>query len=135
MKKSIHIWLTAADYQNANLMILLAYIILGHKEWNAAEIKILAVYPEDSIETERERLFRLIELGQLPISPSNVEFIVRTADRSTKSVIVEKSRDADLTILGFQMELTKHEGEKLFHGYEGIGNVLFVNAAVVKEIK
>ena len=135
MKQKIHIWITSNDYQNANLMILLAYIILGHKEWNAAEIKILAVYPEDSIETERERLFRLIELGQLPISPSNVEFIVRTADRSTKSVIVEKSRDADLTILGFQMELTKHEGEKLFHGYEGIGNVLFVNAAVVKEIK
>ncbi|MEZ4954439.1 MAG: hypothetical protein R2825_12800 [Saprospiraceae bacterium] len=53
MKKQIHVWLTSNDYQNANLMILLAYILLGHKEWAKAEIKILAVYPEDSIEKER----------------------------------------------------------------------------------
>ena len=28
-KHNIHIWLTPGDYQNANLMILLAYIISG----------------------------------------------------------------------------------------------------------
>ena len=135
MKKQIHIWITSSDYQNANLMILLAYIILGHKEWGKAEIKIFAVYPEDSIEKERGRLFNLIDLGQLPISSNNVELIARTHDKNTKSIIVEKSRDADLTILGFQTELIKHEGTKTFDGYEGVGNVLFVNAAVGKEIK
>lgn len=135
MKKQIHVWLTSNDYQNANLMILLAYILLGHKEWAKAEIKILAVYPEDSIEKERDRLFNLIDLGQLPISSKNVELTARTAEKNTKSIIAEKSRDADLTILGFQTELVKHEGAKPFLGCEGIGNVLFVNAAVGKEIK
>ena len=68
-KKEIHIWLTASDYRNANLMILLGYIIMGHKEWRGSEIKLFAVYPEDTIDKERERLFEKIELGViLPIS-------------------------------------------------------------------
>ena len=32
-KRDIHIWLTQGDYRNANLMIILAYIIIGHDEW------------------------------------------------------------------------------------------------------
>ena len=44
-RANIHIWLTREDYENAPLMILLAYIILGHPEWAAAEISIFACYP------------------------------------------------------------------------------------------
>ncbi len=32
-RKGIHIWLSKEDIDNANLMILLSYIILGHKDW------------------------------------------------------------------------------------------------------
>ncbi len=32
-KKQIHIWIQPDDFDNANLMILLGYIILGHPEW------------------------------------------------------------------------------------------------------
>ena len=32
-KQRIDIWLTPGDYRNANLTILLAYIIIGHPEW------------------------------------------------------------------------------------------------------
>ncbi|HHM21702.1 MAG TPA: amino acid permease [Bacteroidetes bacterium] len=135
IKKEIHIWITSGDYQNANLMILLAYILLGHIEWNKAEIKIFAIFPEDSIAQERQRLFRLIQLGQLPISSKNVELLARKPDHSIKSVIAEKSQDADLTILGFQTKLIKHLGARAFEGHHAIGNILFVNAAVQKEIK
>ncbi|MCB0612895.1 MAG: amino acid permease, partial [Phaeodactylibacter sp.] len=42
LKRSIHVWITSNDYENANLMILLAYIILGHREWKTGLIKIFA---------------------------------------------------------------------------------------------
>lgn len=135
LKQSIHIWITSNDYENANLMILLGYIILGHKEWNRGHIKIFAIYPEDTCDAERNRLFSLIQAGQLPISPHNIEIIPRKHEISTLSIITEKSKDADLTIVGFRDDTVKHDGAQLFSGYEGIGNTLFVNAASQIQIK
>ena len=75
LKKQIHVWISPYDFQNANLMILLAYILLGHPDWKKAIINIHAIFPENSIDEERERLFFLIQAGRLPISPKNIEFI------------------------------------------------------------
>lgn len=135
LKQSIHIWITSNDYENGNLMILLGYIILGHREWSRGHIKIFAIYPEETTEQERERLFSLIEAGQLPISPNNIEVIPRKQDISPVTIINEKSRDADLTIIGFRDGLVKHQGVELFAGYEQVGNMLFVNAASQIRIK
>ena len=135
LKKSIHIWITSNDYENANLMILLGYIILGHKEWRDSHIKIFAIYPEDTCEVERASLFKLVEAGQLPISKNNIEVIPRKPDLDPKNIINQKSSDADLTIIGFRDEILKHEGSSIFEGYEGIGNTVFVNSAEQKEIK
>ncbi len=134
-KKEIHIWITSNDYENANLMILLGYIILGHNDWKNGIIKIFAIYPEDSLEQERNRLFMLIQSGRLPISQKNVELIARKVDRDTRSIIEQKSQEADLTIVGFRDEILSHNGVDTFDGYDGIGNILFVNASNQKEIQ
>ena len=135
LKQAIHIWLTSNDFENANLMILLAYILLGHREWSKGHIKIFAIYPDDSCDDERRRLFSLIEAGQLPISPKNIEIIPHKPDVRPRVIINEKSKDADLTIIGFRDEAIKHDGVSVFKGYEEIGNTLFVNAATQIEIK
>lgn len=135
LKQSIHIWITPADYENANLMILLAYIILGHKEWNNGYIKIFAVFPEEDKQAERQRLFDLIEDGKLPISSHNIEFISRKQDMETRTIVKQKSRDADLTLIGVRDEAIKHDGVSVFEGYESVGNILFVNATNRKKIK
>jgi len=135
LKQNIHIWITSNDYVNANLMILLGYITIGHPDWNRAHIKIFAIFPEENIEKERERLSVLIEAGQLPISPKNIEIIPRKEASDPKGIINNKSRDADLTIIGIRDELLRHEGTEIFKGYEKIGNTLFVNAAAQKNIK
>src|SRR5690606_36732534 len=49
-RRTIHLWLTWHDSRNANLMILLAYILLGHPDWHGAEITIFAVYPRREVE-------------------------------------------------------------------------------------
>ena len=83
---------------------------------------------------QRTGLIELIKTGRLPISTNNVELIAKQEDVSTKEVINQRSQDADLTIVGFRSEAMKQKEDALFEGYDGVGNVLFVNAAEKKEI-
>ncbi|MBK7407422.1 MAG: amino acid permease [Saprospirales bacterium] len=135
LKQEIHIWITPTDFQNATLMILLAYILMGHSDWKRAKIKIFAIFPEGRIEEERDRLYQLIDTGQLPISLNNVEFISQKHEIKYKDIINQKSGDADLVILGFLDEALRHSGTEVFEGFDQVGNVLFVNASAQKEIK
>lgn len=134
LKKQIHVWITSKDYHNANLMILLAFIIIGHREWKSPEIKIFAVISEEKTDEEKDRLALLIEQGRLPISRKNVSVIPRSPNRSMKDLINEKSVDADLTIIGFKIEHVKRMGGSVFQGYDRIGNVLFVHDSGEKVI-
>jgi amino acid transporter len=134
-KREIHIWITQHDYDNANLMILLAYILLGHREWQGGQIKIFAIFPEEDLKHEKERLSVLIQTGRLPISPNNIQVITQSPDVEIKSVINETSITADLTIMGFQADLLKNKGKAMFEGYDGIGNTLLVHASEEKEIR
>ena len=134
-KKQIHIWITPADNDNANLMILLGYIILGHPEWKEGIIKIFALYRPEEINRRREELKELIREGRLPISLGNIILISAEKEKGTREAIGEISVDADLTIVGFRHEQLKTEGHKLFTGYDKLGNVLFVSANKKKEIK
>ena len=126
--REIHIWITAADYDNASLMILLGYIILGHPDWKDGEIKLFAIFPEEELESRRDGLLSLASSGRLPISAKNIDVIPQKQGVRKKSIIREKSKDADLTIVGFVGGMLRHEKLDLFDGYDEIGNVLFVNA-------
>jgi amino acid transporter len=133
-KKQIHIWITSTDYDNANLMILLGYIILGHPEWKNGIIKIFAIYRPEEADRKKEELKELIKEGRLPISLGNIKLISADAEKQTREIIGEISVDADLTFIGFRHEQLKTEGYKLFTGYDRLGNVLFVSANKKKEI-
>ncbi|QIA09721.1 APC family permease [Draconibacterium halophilum] len=131
-KKEIHIWIRPEDYVNANLMILLGYIILGHPEWKKGKIKIFAFYPEEDVEDKRKQLMELIKTGRLPISPSNISMVpYESGDR--KSKIMKYSADADLTIIGFTTDALKNI-EEFSEGYTDLGNILFVSSNRAKAI-
>jgi amino acid transporter len=133
-KKQIHIWITPADFDNANLMILLGYIIMGHPEWKEGIIKIFALYQPEAVTRRMEELKELIKEGRLPISLANINLISAGGDKGTREIIGDVSADADLTIVGFRHEQLTAEGYKLFTGYDKLGNVLFVSADKKKEI-
>jgi amino acid transporter len=126
--KEIHIWLGPHDNRNATLMILMGYIVLGHPDWKRGEIKLFASFPEDSLEVERDHLLEMIAKGRLPISPKNVELIVADASCSRIDVVRSRSQDADLIIFGVVGDAILHNKEKVFEGYDGLGNILWVNA-------
>ena len=125
--REIHIWITPQDYENGTLMILLAYVILGHPDWRGGEIKLYALFPEQEVEAERERLLDMIVTGRLPISANNIHVFQRQAGSKKTEIVREKSRDADLVILGFVGEALVHQKQDLFEGYDRMGNILFVN--------
>jgi hypothetical protein len=133
-KRQIHIWITPADSDNANLMILLGYIILGHPEWKDGIIKIFALYQPEAVTRRTEELKQLIQEGRLPISLANINLVSADGNKGTREIIGENSIDADLTIVGFRQEQLSAEGYKLFTGFNRLGNVLFVSANKKKEI-
>lgn len=127
-RREIHIWLGPHDNRNATLMILMGYIVLGHPDWKKGQIKLFALFPEESLEEERQHLLAMIAKGRLPISPKNVELMVADPSCSRTDVVRSRSQDADLIIFGLVGDAMLHNKEKVFDGYEGLGNILWVNA-------
>ncbi len=130
----MHIWITPTDFENANLMILLGYIILGHPEWSNCEISINAIVRENQMKEQKEYLLGLTTSGRLPISAKNINIIVQEENRNVKEIVCERSSEADLILLGFRGESIKRHGGQIFNGYDGLGNILFVHAVSEKEI-
>jgi len=133
-RREIHIWITPHDVENASLMILLGYILLGHEEWKGGVIKIFALTPESGMDEQRANLRELVRTGRLPISIHNIEMVPAGEATTRQEIVSQRSRDADLVLLGFRGEALKHEGIAQFQGYTGVGNVLFVNSRADKGI-
>nr|WP_321407508.1 amino acid permease [uncultured Carboxylicivirga sp.] len=133
-RREIHVWITAKDFRNANLMILLAYIISGHPDWHNAVIKIFATFPQNQVEKQRARLLELIQGGRLPISPTNVCFIPLADNQTIQEAIIKNSADADLTVAGFTPDQVT-DNQSWLVDYGDLGNVLFVNTFNKKDIK
>lgn len=135
-KKDIHVWVNKDDYENANLMILLSYIILGHSDWKKGQIKIFATFPKEILKQEQENLIQLTSSGRLPISANNIMVLPLDEGKSRLDLINDYSQDADLTLIGFHEGMIKTENSiELFEGYDNIGNILFVNTFSSKFIK
>ncbi|MGZ2370078.1 amino acid permease [Ancylomarina sp. YFZ004] len=135
LKSDIHIWIKPSDADNANLMILLSFIIAGHPDWRKADIKIFNICKAEQALEVRESLDEMIASGRLPIRSTNVEVLIAQEDVSPKDLINERSEHAGLTLIGFRGDIIKHEGAEMFMGYESLGHILFVNANSKKEIE
>lgn len=134
-KEEIHIWISSRDYENSNMMILLGYMILGHPDWKKAKIKVFSIYPKGEFEEYKNRMFDFIESGRLPISPHNMKMVPQDLEMGIKAIINERSKNSDLTIIGFRNELVKKQKLDIFEGYDQLGNILFVNSIEEKEIE
>ena len=127
-RKNIHIWLTWNDRNNANSMILLSYILLGHPEWSDAEIRVFAALPKAQVEERREEIEALIREGRLPISKKNVRFLSVDDVESFRKLVSRLSSDADLTLIGFDLTGLRSRREQVFLNHPDLKDVLFVHA-------
>ncbi len=134
-KNGIHVWIKSIDEENANLMILLSFIILGHPDWRKGNIKIFDICKAEEEDKVRQRMKELVISGRLPITSKNIEIIIQQEEVAPKAIINEYSANAGLTIIGFREEMLKHEGRNVFDGYEKPGDILFVNSHNKKAIE
>lgn len=134
-KKGIHVWIKSIDSENANLLILMSFIILGHPDWKKGDIKIFDICKPDELETTQKNMDELVTSGRLPITTKNIEIIIEKPDVSPKSLINEKSAEAGLTLIGFREEGIKFQKNELFAGYDEVGTILFVNSHNQKVIE
>ncbi len=128
-RQVIHVWLTWNDQGNANLMILLGYILMGHPDWRAAELKVYVAIPQDRVEEERKSFEQLVESGRLPVSIKNVHILRVEKEEAYRDLVANLSSDADLTILGFGMKSLADRKEEVFLNHPKLKDVLYVCAA------
>jgi hypothetical protein len=133
-KDGIHVWIRSIDSENANLMIMLSFIILGHPDWHRANINIFVTCKADNLPETKKSMEELVLTGRLPITAKNIEIIPENENVNIKSLISERSSDAGLVILGFRDEQVNHDKEKVFQDYDELGTILFVNTHNQKEI-
>jgi amino acid transporter len=127
--KTIHVWLTPGDYRNANLMILLAYIVMGHPEWKGCEIELFGTFEQKDLDQQVSRLEALIDKGRIPISQKNVKRIPWDKESQTFEALVSShSEHADLVFMGFSLKKLTQEQGAFFKRFEKIHDVLFVRA-------
>jgi hypothetical protein len=134
-QKEIHVWIKREDVQNANMMILMAYIISAHSEWKKSQIKIFAAFPAETMQQEKDNLIELTSSGRLPISSLNITVLELTEETNIKELIVQNSNRADLTLIGFHESRIKSSGMEVFKGYDGLGNIMYLNTLERKDIK
>lgn len=127
-RDSIHIWLTWHDHDNAALMILLSYILMGHPDWHDAEVRIFAAFPEKDVAEQKQKLHELVVAGRIPISEKNLR-IIPTTDQVDFIRLAERvSASADLVVFGFTQERLAEKGPALFARFPGLRDTLFVCA-------
>ncbi|MFC1530589.1 amino acid permease, partial [Gemmatimonadota bacterium] len=127
-RRSIHIWLTWNDYGNVNLMILLAYILIAHPDWEDAEINVFAAFPAEEVEEQTRKLTELIREGRIPITRKNIRIIPTEAQIDFARLSQTTSSDADLVIMGFTQERIEEKGIELFQRFGELKDVLWVSA-------
>lgn len=131
-RSSIHIWVTEDNMANAPMMLLLAYIIVGHPEWKRAQIHLFACVNSGDAERETRELSDLMTEGRLPISRKNVTSVSYEDDESLEQEISRRSSEADLVIAGLgggSLELGNADQALL--RYEGGNDVLFVHTSLL----
>lgn len=127
-RSSLHVWITWDDEDNADLMVLLAYIILGHPDWARAQLRVFAALPSDQVANERAEFAKRMVEGRIPVANKHIRFFAADNSESFHAAILEHSSDADLTIVGFDRNGLAEKGAQLFSEHPGLSDVLFVCA-------
>ena len=129
-RSSIHIWVTEDNLSNAPLMLMLAYIIVGHPEWKRAEIRFFACLDSEIAEQETDQLSNLMTVGRLPISRQNVTSVCCATQEELEQEVAALSSKADLVITGLTAgTLRTDQVERSLRAFDGANDVLFVHSS------
>ena len=128
-RSSIHIWLTPETLPNAAMMLMLAYIIVGHAEWRTAEIRVFACVGGDGSEDGAGQVSALIDQGRLPIARKNLQVLPIQSQATVEAEVAYRSSDADLVIAGISADQVREGNfDVVLQNYSAANDVVFVHA-------
>ena len=128
-RASIHIWLAHDTLPNAAMMLMLAYIIVGHPEWQTAEIRVFACVGDDGNERASTQLSALIDQGRLPIARKNIQTLPVQSQALIEPEVALRSSDADLVIAGVSAAQLQSDGfADLLQSHKAANDIMFVHA-------
>jgi hypothetical protein len=110
-------------------MLLLAYIVVGHPDWEEADISVFAAFPGGDVDTQREKFIELIEAGRIPVLRQNVRFHTAPSGEEFAALVPQHSSKASLVMMGLTQERLRDKGVDLLTRYPDLGEVLFVVAS------
>lgn len=124
----IHIWIEPHQIRNAQMMIVLSYIILGNSDWKKGEAKVFVTLDDSVYESEKEVFNELIFTGRIPISKTNVNYLKYSDPKERDGMIQEFSKDADFIMIGFDDHTIENELNKAAPEFNELANILYVNS-------
>lgn len=128
-RSSIHVWVTDDNISNVPMMLLLAYILVGHPEWKKAKIRLFACSGSWDAELEADKLSTFIRDGRLPISMQNVTSVSYDSLEGLEHDVAQRSAQADLVIVGLTSEdINSNDFPDVLQRYQGVNDVLFVHS-------
>lgn len=128
-RSSIHVWVTDDNIANVPMMLLLAYILVGHPEWKRAKIRLFACSASWDTELDADELSTVIKEGRLPISMQNVTSVSYESEEALEQEVALRSAQADLVITGLTTDdINSPDLDYVLQRYQGVNDVLFVHS-------
>ncbi len=129
-RSMIHVWVTEDNLSNAPMMLMFAYIIVGHPEWKRADIQLFGCFDPGSAGSEEERLTKFMKEGRLPISRQNITFVSCDSREALEGEVSQRSAQADVLIAGLTVDdLEPDAAVKALQAYDAANEVLFVHSS------
>jgi len=128
-RRNVHVWLTWDDESHATLMVMLAYVLLGHRDWRHANIHVFAALPSERVDTSHAQFLDMIGDGRLPISPKNIHFMPFNSREDFHGVVEDRSSGADLVIRAARVEALREGGAAALQRHPSLPAVLFVTSS------
>ncbi len=128
--KTINVWWRSKG-PNASLMLLLGHLIKQNQEWRNAELNLIRVVgSEHAVESTQTAMAAELKRIRVQATP---QILVNAEKRPVSEIIQERSRTADLTLIG--MDLPDEENfetysESLNQLVDSVGSVLIVRSAI-----
>lgn len=120
---------------NADLMLLLVYIITQHRNWKDVKVSLIRIVPNhEAVDSTRDHMKDLLRTVRVNAEP--VILIRSQKDKPLAETIREYSLNADLTLLGMHLPDEKDiatYSERLNALVSSVGSVLLVRNAQLEE--
>lgn len=133
-KQIINVWWQGRG-GNADLKLLLAYLIQQHGDWFQSQIRLLRIIDgKDGIAQTQAHLEQM--LADVRVEAEPMVIVREDARKSIAEVIKENSFDADLTLLGMKLPAKEESApysRRLDELIQGVGTVLLVRNAQLDE--